>query len=179
MKKAPVFIRTGAFYKVIEERKMVEFDVKMKASDLYDYMLYHTYHGFSGIFGTLMGIFMIVGGIYTTKWVLVVAGIILLLYLPWTLFLKSRQQMLANPALKEPLHYVLDEEGVHVSQNGKEEMQKWEDLVRVVASNKSIFVYTSKVNACIFPRRDMGEYSKLVIQVLSTHLPAKKVKIRQ
>ena len=158
---------------------MIEFDVKIKAADLYDYMLYHTYHGFSGIFGTLIGLLMIVCGISIEKWVLVIAGIILLLYLPWTLFLKSRQQILANPAFKAPLHYVLDDEGIHVSQGEDEEMQKWEDVVKAVASNKSIFVYTSRVNACIFPRRDMGEYTAQVIQVLATHLPAQKMKIRQ
>lgn len=158
---------------------MIEFDVKIKAADLYDYMLYHTYHGLSGIFGTLIGLLMIVGGISIEKWVLVIAGIILLLYLPWTLFLKSRQQILANPAFKAPLHYVLDDEGIHVSQGEDEEMQKWEDVVKAVASNKSIFVYTSRVNACIFPRRDMGEYTAQVIQVLATHLPAQKMKIRQ
>lgn len=67
------------------------------------------------------------------------------------LILRSRQQALANPAFKEPLHYVLDDEGIHVSQNGTEEMQKWEDIRKAVSTNRSIIVYTSKVNACIFP----------------------------
>ena len=146
---------------------MIEFDVNMKAGDLYDYMLRHTYSGFSGLFGSVVGALM------------VIAGAILLAYLPWTLFLRSRQQALANPAFKEPLHYVLDDEGIHVSQNGTEEMQKWEDIRKAVSTNRSIIVYTSKVNACIFPRRDMGEYTPQVIQVIETHLPASKVKIRQ
>lgn len=158
---------------------MIEFDVQIKANDLYDYMLYHTFHGFSGIFGILIGIGMIVGGITIENWILIIAGVVLLFYLPWTLFLKSRQQMLANPAFKKPLHYVLDEEGIHVSQGETEEMQKWEDIVKAVASNRSIFVYTSRVNACIFPRKDMGEYTPQVLQVLSVNLPAAKVKIRQ
>ena len=146
---------------------MIEFDVNMKAGDLYDYMLRHTYSGFSGLFGSVVGALM------------VIAGAILLAYLPWTLFLRSRQQALANPAFKEPLHYVLDDEGIHVSQNGTEEMQKWEDIRKAVSTNRSIIVYTSKVNACIFPRRDMGEYTPQVIQVIETHLPSSKVKIRQ
>ena len=74
---------------------------------------------------------------------------------------------------------MLDDEGIHVSQGENEEMQKWEDVVKAVASNKSIFVYTSRVNACIFPRRDMGEYTAQIIQVVATHLPAQKMKIRQ
>ena len=158
---------------------MVEFDVQIKAGDLYDYMLRHTYNSFAGLLGSLVGALMVVGGLYTGTWLMAGAGAILLLYLPWTLFLKSRQQMLANPAFKEPLHYVLDEEGVHVSQNGTEEMQKWEDVVKAVSTGRSLILYTSRVNACIFPRRCLQDDTAKVIQVLCTHLPARKVKIRQ
>ena len=158
---------------------MREFDVTIKAGDLYDYMLHHTYSGFSGLFGSLVGALMVVAGIYLKGGLMVVAGVILLLYLPWTLFLRSKQQVLANPAFKKPLHYKLDDEGIHVSQDGTEEMQKWEDIRRAVSTGRSLIVYTSKVNACIFPRRDLGEYTPQVIQVLETHLPAGKVKIRQ
>ena len=158
---------------------MIEFDVQIKAGDLYDYMLRHTYNSFAGLLGSLVGALMLVGGVYTNTWLMAGAGVILLLYLPWTLFLKSRQQMLANPAFKEPLHYMLDEEGVHVSQNGSEEMQKWENIVKAVSTGRSLILYTSRVNACIFPRRCLQDDTAKVIQVLCTNLPAGKVKIRQ
>lgn len=158
---------------------MVEFDVQIKAGDLYDYMLRHTYNSFAGLLGSLVGALLVVGGLYTRTWLMLGAGVILLLYLPWTLFLKSRQQILANPAFKEPLHYMLDEEGVHVSQNGTEEMQKWEDIVKAVSTGRSLILYTSRVNACIFPRRCLQDDASKVIQVLCANLPVRKVKIRQ
>lgn len=158
---------------------MIEFDVHMKAGDLYDYMLRHTYNSFAGLLGSVVGALMVIGGVYMKGWLMVGAGVILLCYLPWTLFLKSRQQMLANPAFKEPLHYVLNEEGIHVSQNGTEEMQAWDNIVKAVSTGRSLIVYTSRVNACIFPKRDLGDRTTQVIQVLSTHLPANKVKIKQ
>lgn len=158
---------------------MIEFDVHIKASDLYDYMMRHTYNSFSGILGSVLGALMVIAGIAMNGWLMVIAGIVLLCYLPWTLFLKSRQQMLANPAFKEPLHYVLDDEGIHVSQKDTEEMQQWDNIVKAVSTGKSLIVYTSKMNACIFPRRDLEDKTALVIQVLSAHLPAKKIKIRQ
>lgn len=158
---------------------MIEFDVHMKAGDLYDYMLRHTYNSFAGLLGSVVGALMVIGGVYMKGWLMVGAGVILLCYLPWTLFLKSRQQMLANPAFKEPLHYVLNDEGIHVSQNGTEEMQAWDNIVKAVSTGRSLIVYTSRVNACIFPRRDLGDRTTQVIQVLSTHLPTSKVKIKQ
>lgn len=158
---------------------MIEFDVHMKAGDLYDYMLRHTYNSFAGLLGSVVGALMVIGGVYMKGWLMVGAGVILLCYLPWTLFLKSRQQMLANPAFKEPLHYVLNEEGIHVSQNGTEEMQAWDNIVKAVSTGRSLIVYTSRVNACIFPKRDLGDRTTQVIQVISTHLPANKVKIKQ
>lgn len=158
---------------------MIEFDVQIKAGDLYDYMLRHTYNGFSGIFGSLVGALMVVGGVLTNSILLIIAGVVLLCYLPWTLFIKSRQQMLANPAFKQPLHYVLDAEGIEVSQGEEIQRQQWGDIWKAVSTGKSIIVYTSKVNACIFPKRDLKDRTSQVIQVLSTHLPASKVKIRQ
>lgn len=158
---------------------MIEFDVKIQAGDLYDYMMRHTYNGFSGLFGSLIGALLTVAGVYTKNWMMLIGGIVLLCYLPWTLFLKSRQQLLINPAFKNPLHYRLDDEGIHVSQNGEEEMQSWDNIVKVVSTGRSLIVYTSKVNACIFPRRDLKDYTPQVIEMLSTHLPANKVKVRQ
>ena len=158
---------------------MIEFDVHINSGDLYDYMMRHTYNGFSGLFGSLVGALMVVAGIYVNSPLMIIAGVILLCYLPWTLFLKSKQQMLANPAFKEPLHYLMDEEGIHVTQKDTTEMQQWDSIVKAVSTGRSIIVYTSKVNACIFPKRDLGDHTSLLIQVLSTHLPAKKVKIKQ
>ncbi|HKM33416.1 MAG TPA: YcxB family protein [Lachnospiraceae bacterium] len=158
---------------------MIEFDVHMNSGDLYDYMLKNTYNSFSGLFGSLVGALMIVAGIYVKRPFMLTAGVILLIYLPWTLFIKSKQQALNSPAFKEPLHYVLDDEGIHVSQKDTVKIQKWDDIVKAVSTGRSLIVYTSPMNAFIFPKRDLGDYTSQVIQVISTHLPAKKVKIKQ
>lgn len=157
----------------------VGFETRITPGDLYDYMLHHSYSSMSGLLGTMVGALMIVGFFMNVDNVLLlIVGIVVLAYLPWNLFLKSRQQALNNPAFRKPLTYLLDEEGIHVSQDDVTQMQKWEDMVKAVSTRNSIIVYTSRMNACIFPRRDMGEKSGKVIEMISTHMAPAKVKIR-
>lgn len=110
--------------------------------------------------------------------IFLIAGIVILAYLPWTLFIKSRQQMLNTPAFKEPLHYKLTDEGIEVSQGEEVQSQKWEDMYKAVSTQQSLIVYTSKVNASIFPKKDLGQRTAAVIEMISTHMPPAKVKIR-
>lgn len=157
---------------------MVELDIKIEAGDLYDYMLRHSYNSPSGLMGSVLGAIMIIVGLPQKQWIFVIGGLALLLYLPWTLFIKSRQQVLNNPVFKQPLHYVLDEEGIHISQGEVEEMQSWDNMVKAVSTSRSIIVYTSKVNATIFPKRQIGDKTAAVIETISTNMPSNKVKIR-
>lgn len=156
----------------------LEFDVKITANVLYDYMLRHTYYSMSGLLGTIAGALMIVWFFAEGRVIFLIAGAVILLYLPWTLFIKSKQQMVNTPAFKKPLHYRMTDEGIEVSQEEETQMQKWEDMYKAVSTPKSIIVYTSRINASIFPKADMGELTPRVIKVISTHMPPAKVKIR-
>lgn len=156
----------------------VEFDVQMTSADLYDYMLHHTYTSASGLIGSVAGALMVVAGASGGGILCLIAGIIVLLYLPGTLFLKAKQQFLSNPSFKKPLHFKMTEEGIEVSQGENTEKQKWEDMKKAVSTMRSIVVYTSAVNASIFPKRELGEKSPAVIEMISTHMPPRKVKIR-
>lgn len=156
----------------------VEFDIQMTAGDLYDYMLHHTYSSASGLIGSVAGALMIVAGSAGAGILCMAAGLIVLLYLPITLFLKSKQQFIMNPSFKKPLHFKMTEEGIEVSQGEEIQSQKWEDMHKAVSTMRSIIVYTSPVNASVFPKRELGEKLSGVIEMISTHMPAKKVKIR-
>ena len=157
---------------------MVETDIQVTAADLYDYVLMHTYHGTSGIIGSTAGALFVVAGFLTQKWLIVIAGLVILLYLPITLYTKSKLQWSANEAFQKPLHYVLDDEGVTVSQGEVRESQSWEGMVKAVSTPRSIILYTSGRNASIFPKAQLGDQKDALIEVISTHMPPQKVKIR-
>lgn len=156
----------------------LEIDVKMTANALYDYMLYHTYHSFAGILGAVVGVFLVIVFVSGQSPIYLIAGLVVLGYLPYALFTRSRRQYLSTPAFKEPLKYIFTDEGVSVSQNEVTESMIWADMVKAVSTPTSIILYTSKVNASIFPKKDLGDKKALLIQAISTHMDPKKVKIR-
>lgn len=156
----------------------LELEVKIDEGILYDYMLHHTYGSFQGVIGTAIGALMIVGFAATQYVVWLIGGLVLLAYLPWSLFLKSRQQMANTPAFREPLHYRITEQGVEISQGQIKEFQAWEQMYKASSTGKSIILYTSKVNASIFPRKDLREKEVALIEMISKHMDTKRVKIK-
>lgn len=157
---------------------MINLSVKIEAGDLYDYMLMHSYNSPAGLIGSAFGALLIVFAFATRQWIFIVLGLVMLLYLPWTLFIKSRSQILSNPSFQEPLKYILDEEGLTVSQGEAWEKMAWEDMHKAVSTGRSIILYTSRVNATLFPKRLLGDKKAAVIEIISTHMPPAKVKIR-
>ena len=63
----------------------IEFDVKIDAGSLYDYMLHHTFTSFSGVLGAAVGAFLLVGGVMSGGWAYLAAGLIILAYQPVSL----------------------------------------------------------------------------------------------
>ena len=99
-------------------------------------------------------------------------------YLPCSLFLKANQQAVNNAAFRQPLHYKMTDEGISVSQGENEEKQSWDNCVKAVSTPKSVILYTSRATASIFPKKDLGNKQEALIQMISTHMDPKKVKIR-
>jgi len=157
---------------------MIELDIKIEAGDLYDYMLRHSYNSPSGILGSALGAVMIIVALAESQWLFLIGGLALLLYLPWVLFIKSRRQILNNPAFREKLHYRLDEEGLTITQGEAEAKQGWAEMYKAVSTGRSIILYTSRVNATIFPKRELGDQKMAVVEMISTHMPPTRVKIR-
>lgn len=157
----------------------VQLNVKINAGDIYDYMLYHQYTGAAGLIGSSVGALLVVAFFMNRQWIFLIMGVIILCYLPWTLFIKSRQQALMNPAFKQELQYTLNDDGLSISLGEETQTQKWEDMHKAVSTGRSIIVYTSPINATIIPKRCMVDSKMNVIEVISTHMPPKKVKIRE
>ncbi|MDD6657044.1 MAG: YcxB family protein [Lachnospiraceae bacterium] len=166
-------------YETPEGDPLYEIDVQIKASDLFDYSLRHSYTSLGGLLSTIVGILMIYAYFEKNASPLyLIFGIIVVFYIPINLFLMSRQQAMQE-TFQKPLHYAFYENGMEVSQDDIKEMIGWDYIVKAVATSKSIIVYTGKNRASIFPRRDLQPDATALIRVLSTHVDPKKMKIKQ
>ena len=156
----------------------LEIDIKMTANALYDYLLFHMYSSFQGILGAVAGAFLLLLFFMGYGPIYLIAGLVVEAYLPYTLFLRSRKQFLASSAFREPLHYVFTDAGMSVEQGEIKEEIEWDLMVKAVSTPSSIIIYTSRVNASIFPKKDLGDKKAMLIEAISTHMDPKKVKIR-
>lgn len=156
-----------------------EFDVRMTVPALYDYNMYHTYTGASGIIGTAAGALLLIVYISNMQPVYLVAGLIIILYNPVALYISAMKQVRLNPAYRQPMHYVLDDEGVTVTLGEESLNVEWDKMYRARSTNQSIILYTGPKSAWIFPKHDLGQKRYDVIEQISTHMEPARVKIRQ
>ncbi|MBP8969700.1 MAG: YcxB family protein [Lachnospiraceae bacterium] len=157
---------------------MIECDVKIGKADLYDYNLKYTYSKFINILAEIVGFVAVVYGIYGGNYPLAIIGLLVVVYLPVTLWIRSAQVAALSPAFKNPLHYRLDDEGLTVSQGENEETISWGDCVKAVSTSRSVLVFTSRTGATIFPRNQLGDKMSLIIQCISQNMSSDKVNIK-
>ena len=158
----------------------VEFDVTMTTMKMYDYMLYHTFHGVQGILGPMVGLLLMAGYFLTDphQILYLICGIVVICYLPFVLFISAKRQVSMSPIYRQPLHYILSEEGIEVHVGGETDSLPWENMRKAVSTGKNIILYTSKSTASLFPRADLKDQETAVIEIISKYMEPKKVNIR-
>lgn len=72
----------------------------------------------------------------------------------------------------------MSEEGLEISTEEEKQLVSWESITKASATGKTIMLYTSRVNAFLFPKRALGERSGELVQVISRYVAPEKVKIR-
>lgn len=164
----------------------VKFDVQMTAKAMYNFMVHHTYTQFSGILSVIFGIVSVVfavarvsAGNVEGSLIFFVFGALFIVYTPVNLWFRSKKQVKMTPSFQKPITYELTESGVIVSQEDQSTENKWEDFVKAVSTGQVLVLYITRVRAIIFPKEQLGEQYTAVVQMISTHMPPDKVKIRQ
>ncbi len=163
----------------------VEFDAAITEKDMYRFNLYHAYHGFQGICATLVGVWVLITAAITfgkvePRYTLLytVFGIVFLIYVPASLYLRSKKQIQASDVLKQPLRYKVDDAGIHVSQGEQAADLEWKQIYKMVSTKNSLLVYSNRVNAYVIPREAVGkERYETVVALAVNHMEGYRLKL--
>lgn len=164
----------------------VRFEIRMTPQTMYSFMLHHNYTHLTGILGAVLGAVTLAMGLKQAEdgaalqaVLLFTITVFILAYPPVMLWMRARRQVENTPIFKKALCYELSDSGVKVIQEDRENENPWEDFQRAVSTGQALVLYMDKSRAVIFPRAQIGEQWAAVAEMISTHMPPDKVRIRQ
>ena len=162
----------------MEEKKPITFSVQMTWKEIYKFTMYHTYHSFAGILGVILSIMALANLILSfdklsdqSKTIMTIVAAWFLIFEPLRMLMRSKSQMKLSKAYKKPLNYIVNEEGITVSQDEESQTIEWKQLFKIVETKSQFLVYSNRINSFIFPKSSlegqvddlgnvMAEYSK-------------------
>ena len=156
----------------------LKFGVKMTIPVMYDYMMYHTVTGMQFYLAIGIGIMAIAAFVIDHNPLYLIAGLIMIAYLPVERYIQAGRQVKLNPVFKENLHYTLDEEKMSIDVKEEHMEAPWDAVVKVRSTKKSLILYTGSVTATIFPKESLGSDYDKVLRLIRDKVPEGRVKIR-
>lgn len=163
----------------------IEFDITLDVKDLYRFNLYQAYAGFQGIFSIVVAaavcvLAVVSRGRVEPMYTAVYAGfcVMFLLYLPAALYLRSKASLARSEVLRAPLHFTVDENGFTVSQAEACAELPWKQIYKMVATKSNVLVYSSRINAYVIPRGQLGENYGPLAELANARLEKFRVKMK-
>ncbi len=143
------------------------FQINMTKEALTSFMVSSYYSRIGGIFSILLGLAGIVMAVreiffrenmdVTGLAAYVIIAVMCLLVNPIVLVSRAKKQMETSPSYQSPIEYTLLPEMMIVSQ-GEERMELgWDLIYKIKMTGKMVAIYTSKINAFVWPLSELGE----------------------
>lgn len=182
LKYKRAFARNGRKGKMEEKIK-----VTMTDEFLFDFTLYHTYSKLSGFLTNVLGlavmfmgfILLFMGKIRPVQVLFyLAASVIFVGYTPVLLRIRAKKQVQEIEELCHPAEYTFGEAGITVAYGQKEEHYTWEQILRVVATPKTIGFYYGSDNALIVPKADFGDKFSTIMTMTGRHIGPGRVRLR-
>lgn len=163
----------------------VSFDIKLSPEDLYRFNMYQNYTSLNGIVSILIGIisFVMAGIAWDSNsvqymFLYIIVGIIILLYIPVTLWGRAKRTIKTNKVLAGTLHYTLTQKAVRVMQEDQEGELPWDQIYKMVCTGRQVLIYSSRINAYIIPKEQLGEKFDDVVGFARKQLPPYRFKAK-
>lgn len=153
---------------------MVSFQVSITGKDLFDYNVYHNYRNFQGIISLILGIVMLVLSFMAVRadgnisYILITGflGLFFTVITPVRIYFRSLQQVKLTPSFQKPIQYTISEEELVIEQEGARAVLPMSEVIKAVDTGKSIVLYVSSLRAYIFPRRELGDLTEQVVDII-------------
>lgn len=162
-----------------------EFDVNISEKNMFVFLFNNTYRRITGIIWIIFSIVIIGVTVYTWGDVKIQNSVLMILLAslytvinPLMLYSRAKKQVRNNDYFANVLHYVVDEEGVKVSQNGQNASVKWDEVWKIVRYGNEIAAYVSTDRAFIWPMESIKDNYSDIVQMAEEHI-GKRCHIRK
>ena len=165
----------------------IKLKIQVTVSELFDFLINHTYSSFSGYVGIILSICAIIGFGYSVnnevmnpayKFALLFTGLLFTVIQPVMLYFKARKQVKQNEAINKPLEYLINADGIKVSCGEESVDYSWNDVMRITSTKKSVIIYVNRFRAFVLPKRDIGEQLDTLKTLVRDRCMAASIKIR-
>lgn len=166
-------------------KEKISFSVQMTVKEVYRFTMHHVYHRLSGVFAcsiSLAAFITLLVAFETlteqSRAILIMLSIWLIFVEPVVLYIRSRGQVKRNKTYRQPLNYEIDKQGITVSQGEIEQTIAWGNLLQIIETKTQYLVYSSKINAFIFPKDAIGEECSAFEQMVLLYTKDTNVKLK-
>ena len=162
----------------------LEFDVKVTEKDLYSFNIEQAYKGSQGVISLLFAVLLAAAAVLSaqgdTEYVVlyIIVGILVLLYVPFSLKGRVKMIMKTNEVFSKPLHFEIDEKNIKVSQGDEMAQLPWEQVYRFVANDKRILIFSNRKNAYILSKEQLGDSYEPLKELAGSTLEKYRLKIK-
>lgn len=162
-----------------------KFDIQLTHKDLYGFNIYQAYRGSQGMLSLLIGfiVFVMAGiSIYqsniSSAFLYIAFGVIVIAYIPGSLWLRVKQTMMTNEVLSGVLTYEVNETVIKVKAGEETAELPWEMVYKFIANDKRALIYSNRINAYVIPRTQLGDKYETLIELAANALPKYRVRIK-
>lgn len=155
------------------EDNTIQVAIRVETTDMFFFMLQHTYRSIGGICGVLFSVmaFMVLLWTYGTvstsyTILLVMCSALFTIINPIMLFTGSAKQVALNPSMKIPIIYTFGETGFTMKQGKEKASAEYVNLYRIRNTKNYIYLYGSKNRANIIAKKQLGLDAQKVTELV-------------
>lgn len=162
----------------------MKFKTTIHTNEIFAFLMRYSYAGIIGKIGPAISLVAAVvfvknlpnfSGNETKMIINAILALLFTVINPILLYLKAKQQKLTNKAYKSEMLYELNEEGIKLFVGEQEGGIPWDLIVKIEETKTLYLLYTTRVNAFLWPKKDMGEQEEKLMAYVLKHIDRKRV----